>query len=196
MHADVSLAAHERCGLERLCRYILRPPVATGRVERLADGRVRVGLKRVWSDGTTAMEFSPLELTERLAALIPPFRAHQVLYGGVLAGNAAWRGEVIPKVPSSEASMREARAALRLVKAARRSARPSPRPSRLGWAELLTRVFGVDGWRCPDCGGRMSLRTVVEGGPSAGVIARSLLRSTGPPPPRREGEDRGVCAST
>ena len=114
------------------------------------------------------------------------------LLGAAAAGNRlAHQAPARAKVPSSAESTREARAALRLVKAARRSARPA----RLGWAELLTRVFGVDGWRCPGCGARMSLRTVVEGSPSAGTIARSLLRSTGPPSPPREGEDRGGCAS-
>ena len=47
IHANVSLAAHGRSGLERLCRYIFRPPLATGRIERLPDGRVRIGMKRV-----------------------------------------------------------------------------------------------------------------------------------------------------
>jgi len=50
-----------------------------------------------WSDGTTALVVSPLELVERLVALIPPARANQVLYRGVLAANAAWRKEVIPR---------------------------------------------------------------------------------------------------
>ena len=61
VHANVALAAHDRGGLERLCRYILRPPLAAGRIERLPDGRVRVAMKMVWSDGTSAVEFSPLE---------------------------------------------------------------------------------------------------------------------------------------
>lgn len=108
-------------------RYILRPPLAEGRIERLPDGRVRIGMKRVWSDGTSAVEFSPLELTERLAALVPPFRANQLLYAGVLAGNAAWRAEVVPKVPSSTEADREARASLRLL----RSTGP-PAPLRAG----------------------------------------------------------------
>jgi hypothetical protein len=83
VHANVSLAAQDRSGLERLCRYILRPPLGVDRIERLADGRVRVGM---WSDRTSAIELSPLELTEKLAALVPPFRANQLLYAGVLAG--------------------------------------------------------------------------------------------------------------
>ena len=193
VHANVAFAAHDCGGLERLCRYILRPPLAAGRIERLQDGRVRIGMKRVWSDGTSAVEFSPLELTERLAALVPPFRANQLLYAGVLAGNAAWRAEVVPRVPSSTEAEREARASLRLVKRdAKRRRRPDDPP--LGWAELLKRVFSVDGWQCPDCGKPMRLRTVVEGASSALTITTSLLRSTGPPAPLRGGDDRGVCA--
>ncbi len=149
-------------------------------------------MKRVWSDGTSAVEFSPLELTERLAALVPPFRANQLL-AGVLAGNAAWRAEVVPKVPSSNEAEREARASLHLVKRdAKRRRLPDDPP--LGWAELLKRVFSVDGRQRPDCGRPMRLRTVVEGASSAVTITTSLLRSTGPPAPPRGGDDRGVCA--
>ena len=55
----------------QLCRYIARPPLAKERVESLPDGRVRIALKRAWSDGTTALELSRLELVERLVALVP-----------------------------------------------------------------------------------------------------------------------------
>lgn len=195
VHANVALAAHDRSGLERLCRYILRPPLAADRTDRLPDGRVRVEMKRVWSDGTSAIELSPLELTEKLAALVPPFRSNQLLYAGVLAGNAAWRGEVVPKVPSSDEARQEARAALRLVKRdAKRGRDKLPDDAPLGWAELLKRVFGVDGWQCPDCGKPMRLRTVVEGAPAALTITTSLLRSTGPPRPPAGGDGRGVHA--
>ena len=47
-------------------------PLAVKRLERLPDGRVRVGMKRVWSDGTGAVEFTVLEVTEKLAAIVPP----------------------------------------------------------------------------------------------------------------------------
>ncbi len=38
----------------------------------------------------------PLEFIERLAALVPPPRAHLVHYHGVFAGRSAWRREVVP----------------------------------------------------------------------------------------------------
>jgi len=195
LHANVSFAASDRNGLERLCRYVLRPPLAVGRIERLENGRVRVGMKRVWSDGTAAIEVSPLELTERLAALVPPPRANQVLYKGVLAGNAAWRAEVVPKAPSSAEAEREARLSLRLTKAAAKRGREKVADDApLGWAELLKRVFGVDGWECPDCGKRMQLRTVVVNPPASTTILRDLLRATGPPRPVTPREDQGAGA--
>ena len=61
-------------------------------------------------------------------------------------------------------------------------------------SELLKRVFGVDGWECPDCGKRMQLRTVVVGSPASMRIVSGLLRSTGPPAPRRGGDDQGAYA--
>jgi hypothetical protein len=41
------------------------------------------------------VELMPLELVEKLAARVPPPRANQVIYSGVLAGNAALRPEVV-----------------------------------------------------------------------------------------------------
>ncbi len=51
---------------------------------------------RCWRDGTTHVVFEPLELIERLVALIPPPRAHQVRYHGVLAPCAGYRDAVVP----------------------------------------------------------------------------------------------------
>lgn len=88
--------ASDRAGLERLCRYILRPPLAKDRLQRREDGSVVVQLKSVSSDGTAAIVFSPSAFVERLLAVVPPPRADQVIYRSVLAGNAAWRAEVVP----------------------------------------------------------------------------------------------------
>jgi hypothetical protein len=37
-HANVAVPARDRRRLERLCRYVARPPVATDALSRLADG--------------------------------------------------------------------------------------------------------------------------------------------------------------
>ena len=41
LHAGVATRAHERDKLERLCRYITRPAVATKRLSMTRNGQVR-----------------------------------------------------------------------------------------------------------------------------------------------------------
>ncbi len=64
LHANVWVGAHNRARLEQLCRYLLRPLLADKRLRLLGDGRVRVQLKRAWSDGTTHLLFEPVEFLE------------------------------------------------------------------------------------------------------------------------------------
>jgi len=45
LHANISVGADDRAGLERLFRYVLRPPVAQDRIELTPEGRVLVALK-------------------------------------------------------------------------------------------------------------------------------------------------------
>jgi hypothetical protein len=51
--------------------------------------------KRRWRDGTTHILFEPVELIERLAALVPAPRTHLLKYHGVLAPCASWRARVV-----------------------------------------------------------------------------------------------------
>jgi hypothetical protein len=39
-HADVDVPAHDRRRLERLCRYVARPPLAIDRLESTGDWRI------------------------------------------------------------------------------------------------------------------------------------------------------------
>jgi hypothetical protein len=45
LHAGVDIAANQREKLERLCRYVSRPPVASERLALTASGQVRYTLK-------------------------------------------------------------------------------------------------------------------------------------------------------
>ncbi len=176
LHAAVSVGPKDRVGLERLCRYLCRPALAKSRLERRSDGKVVLNMKRAWSDGTTAMVFSPAEFVSRLAALVPPPRKNSVHYHGVLAPNAALRSRVIPDDRADTDS--EPRCLAKPGRAAKH-----PRRWRT-WSELLLRTFGVDGWLCPHCNEPMKLRTVVVGPPSTTKVLRGLERAArGPPAP-------------
>ena len=65
LHAGVAARSIERAKLERLCRYITRPPVATKRLSLTRNGRVRYELKTPWRNGTTHVIFEPLDFTYR-----------------------------------------------------------------------------------------------------------------------------------
>ncbi len=60
----------ENFQLERLCRYVSRPPVASERLALTASGQVRYTLKTPYRDGTTHIVLEPLDLMARLAALV------------------------------------------------------------------------------------------------------------------------------
>ena len=96
LHADVAVPARDRRRLERLCRYVARPPLAHDRLEVRPDGGLTLRLKTRWRDGTTHILMERHELLERLAPLIPPPRAHQVRYHGVLAPCASARDRIVP----------------------------------------------------------------------------------------------------
>jgi hypothetical protein len=55
LQAATRIAANDRDGLERMGRYLARPPIATDRLSQLEDGRLELRLKRPWRDGTTAL---------------------------------------------------------------------------------------------------------------------------------------------
>jgi hypothetical protein len=161
LHANVTVREGDRDGLERLCRYLTRPPVSNERLERLDDEHVGLELKTPYTDGTTHIVLTHFELIERLCALVPRPRTHRVRYHGVFASASPHRNLVVPAVadvepaddggPETETSPQaEQRTPDSLVVERRRI-------RRLLWAELLKRTFGVDPKECPHCGGRMKL---------------------------------------
>lgn len=126
----------------------------------------------------------PLTFLSRLAALIPPPRAHQLTYHGLLAPSASYRDRVVPEPPADEVEPgdegpcghREAAAAeQRLPRRARggaRRARGGTRRTYYKWAELMRRVFRIDVLSCDRCGGRRKVLTFLT---DPAVIERILL---------------------
>ena len=96
LHAGIDIEPHQRPKLERLCRYVSRPPVSVDRMVLMASGQVRYSLKRPYRDGTTHIVLEPLDLMARLAALVPPPRMHLTRYHGVFAPHSKLRAAITP----------------------------------------------------------------------------------------------------
>jgi hypothetical protein len=71
LHANTLVPAHRRDQLERLLRYTARGAVSLERLDINTDGDLIYTFTRPWSDGTTGITLSPLELIEKLVALVP-----------------------------------------------------------------------------------------------------------------------------
>lgn len=52
IHAAVAFDARDKPRMERMCRYLARPPIAQHRLTRRSDGTVQYTMKKVWRDGT------------------------------------------------------------------------------------------------------------------------------------------------
>ncbi len=60
LHAATVCEAYQRSRLERLCRFITRPPIATKRLSVDSRGRVVYQYKQPFRDGSTHVVLEPL----------------------------------------------------------------------------------------------------------------------------------------
>jgi len=174
LHAGIRIAAHDRPALERMSRYLLRPPLPKGRLEERADGKLLLRLKKPWSDGTTGLVFEPVQLLARLSALLPQPGKNGISYHGVLGARSALRAEVIPDPPQNPSlgalgKEDERGPRFRILGARSRGHRPWI----YTWADLLWRTFSANPWNCPHCGCRMMARALVM--PPASIRVRDGL---------------------
>ena len=201
LHADIIVGADDRAGLERLCRYVLRPPVAQDRLALTPEGQVLLTLKGEWADGTTHLLFEPVEFLEKLAALTPRPRINVVLYHGILAPHARARARAVARhpalsagdpLPAPEETGTDSDHIPEPGRLANPDREPPPEESRPGhperardwaWADLMRRVFDLDVLACPRCGGRMTVIATIEAGEVMRTILRHLGLPTEPPSP-------------
>ena len=146
-----SSAAEQREKLERLTRYVSRPPVSVERLDLTSQGQVRYCLKTPYRDGTTHIVLEPLDFIARLAALVPPPRGHLTRFHGVFAAHAALRAAITLGGRGAGAQKRAAA-----------PERPTSDPVRMNWARRLKRVFGIEIEQCARCGGRLKVIASIE----------------------------------
>ncbi|HSX79028.1 MAG TPA: transposase [Candidatus Saccharimonadia bacterium] len=135
--------------------------VSLERLEQDANGDLVYTFTHPWSDGTTGIRLSPMELLEKLAALVPLPRVHLVRYGGCLAPHSHLRGAIIP-TPRQQGVDTEATDTGSLC---------------WRWARLLKRVFALDMARCPWCQVTISpnLRQNLAANPSIAIVDASEI---------------------
>ena len=130
-------------------------------------------LKSAWADGTRQLLFEPLELLEKLAALIPRPRINLVLYHGVLASHSDWRARVVTYgAPPAEAPV-----AASAAPEADGEPTTAPVVRYWAWADLMRRAFDIDVLACPRCGGRLRLMATVDDPDAIRAILGALAES-------------------
>jgi len=178
--ASVRVETDDRAGLERLLRYCARPPFALERLEAIDAHRLMYHLPKAQPNGRTELMLTPLELIDRLAALIPPPHTHRHRYHGVLAPNATLRAAVtaLAREASNDAQQQTGQEKKNIedaVEAVWRS------PARYLWAMLLARIYESAPLACPQCGADMRIIAFVRPlhgthPPSLGACAKILSR--------------------
>ncbi len=135
---------HEREKLQRLCRYVARPPVSNERLSVNEHSQVVYKLKHPFRNGTTHVVMDPLAFIARLAALVPRPRVNLTRYHGVFAPNFKHRKLIVLRHPPSP----------------RRDPHNPLAP--LTWMQRLKRVFNIDIETCPHCGGTLRVIASIE----------------------------------
>jgi hypothetical protein len=176
--AGVCIGAHDRAALERLLRYCARPPFSMERL-RKAGSELVYRCAKQYSEPTSdkrgakadELTLTPLELIDRIAALVPPPRLHRHRYFGVLAPNSPLRAAVTALAQGSAPQPATARAepatagegapaVVPQCNAAPPAPEPAPpkrSPAHYLWAVLIARIYEVFPLLCPKCGGQMRL---------------------------------------
>ena len=158
LHAGVRVKARDRHRLEAVIRYMARPAIIESQYSILDDGSIKLHLRKSWSDGTEALIFSPEELIEKLACLVPRPYKNMIIYSGFLGARSKVRRLVLPQYKP-------------------KSINAGSRSYYIHWAELLRRTFYHDRSICEGCGGQLRvLRVVLES-----MELEVLLSSLKPP---------------
>jgi hypothetical protein len=122
---------------------------------------------------------TPLELIDRIAALVPPPRTHRHRYFGVLAPNSPIRPAVTalatPAQPAKQVVVQTEPAATgegapgvaplgHASPSTPEPATPKRAPAHYLWTVLIARIYEVFPLLCPMCGGQMRLIAFITEG--------------------------------
>lgn len=161
LHAKIKIKAENREGLERLCRYVMRGPIAKERIQYSGDGNVLLKLKTPYDNGTTHLKFSPDQFIKRVISLIPPPRQNLIRYIGVFGARHKNRSAIT-----------------KLASPLKTKIKVKKKVYRTPWADLLKHVFKVDVSNCDLCGSKLKLVACITSPISCQKILKHLNRDT------------------
>jgi hypothetical protein len=185
LHAATTVDGRDRKRLERVCKYLLRPPFALDAVHLLPDGRVRLELGRKGR----AVHMTPNQFLAKLAALVPPPLFNMTRYSGCFANRHHLRPLIVPRSEPAASTPVQ----LPLFDFAGRplsnrgDAAPTPASNHMqprSWSALLARVFSIDITACsrPGCDGRLKIVDVVVDPEQIALLLHGARAPPLPPP--------------
>jgi hypothetical protein len=182
VHNRVVVEPEDQAAVERLARYIMRPPIS---LERMAwDGAGEVYYRRKRGHESSGLgereveEFDPAEFLARVIMHIPEPRRHLVRYYGWYS-NASRGKRRKAEAKSVEVGVTDTGLATPAARAEARDARAMRR----SWAKLIKRIYEIDPLVCPKCGSEMKVVAFIIDHVVVDKILRHLTR--------REEEGRG-----
>jgi hypothetical protein len=151
---SVRFEPEDRKSMEKVARYLLRPPLSLERMN-YSDGDGQVVYRRKGRDGRSGEEekIDALEFLARVLAHIPPPRVHLIRYLGHYSNVARGRrkkGKEQPLTPGRSSDQEDDG----LTDTQRRARRRE-------WARLIRRIYEVDPLVCSKCGGEMRIVSVI-----------------------------------
>jgi len=161
--------------LERLARYLTRPPLAQGRLRTATDGSLLLQTPPDPRTGATTLRLDPLELIHRLTLQIPDPQQHLVRYSG------AYANRVRRLYRSAEGETKGAGGAGPAAHADD-EASDFARERKRTWARLLRKVFEVDPLLCPACKVEMTVVSVLTDPALVDAILRHRAQGGGKDP--------------
>jgi hypothetical protein len=160
--AGEPLSAEDAGQLERLARYVTRPPLAVDSIRRANHGMLEITTPPDPRTGSTVRLLDPLDWIHAVTAHIPDRGQHQVRYYGALSNRARARA-LRNGVARQNAEAQRAKG----------EASEFSKERRASWARLLRKIFEVDPLLCP-CGAEMKIISVITDSRLVDRILRHL----------------------
>ena len=179
MHNRVRVEPEDGRAVERLARYIMRPPISLERIRWSGDSEVLYRPKachdgRARQPGDPAETFDPAEFLARVIMHIPEPRRHLVRYYGAFSNVS--RGKRRRQAEATIGAAPCDAGGAPMARADRNHSRDA-RALRRSWAQLIKRVYEVDPLLCPKCGGEMRIIAFIIDHDVVDAILRHLAKA-------------------